>query len=157
MKKILFSFFIFASIATSAQVGIGVSTANVHPSAQLDVTSTTKGFLPPRMNEAQKNAIINPANGLLVYQTDGLSGFYYYEDSVWKKGLGTNGANGDNGAVGMSAYQAALSNGYTGTEAEWITSLTGVQGPQGTKGDTGAIGETGATGANGINGNDGAN
>jgi hypothetical protein len=39
-------------------------------SAQLDVTSTTKGFLPPRMTTAQKNAIAAPASGLMVYDTD---------------------------------------------------------------------------------------
>ena len=35
---------LFITVTTNAQVGIGVSTANINPSAQLDVTSTTKGF-----------------------------------------------------------------------------------------------------------------
>lgn len=47
------------------------------PSSMLDVQSTTKGLLVPRMTAAQKMAIINPAKGLLVYQTDTDSGFYY--------------------------------------------------------------------------------
>jgi hypothetical protein len=46
---------------------IGIGTANPHPSAKLDVTSTTQGFLPPRMTTAQRNAIINPAEGLIIY------------------------------------------------------------------------------------------
>lgn len=46
---------------------IGASTANA--SAILDVQSTTKGFLPPRMTTAQKNAIATPAAGLVVYDT----------------------------------------------------------------------------------------
>jgi hypothetical protein len=40
-----------------------------HASAQVDVASTTKGFLPPRMTTAQKNAIASPAAGLVVYDT----------------------------------------------------------------------------------------
>jgi len=86
MKKILLSALLFCSLITNAQVGIGVSVANIEPSAQLEVKSTNKGLLTPRMNEAQKNAINNPAAGLLVYQTDGTSGFYYYEGNVWKQG-----------------------------------------------------------------------
>ena len=86
MKKILLSALLFCSLITNAQVGIGVSVANLEPSAQLEVKSTNKGLLTPRMNEAQKNAIDNPAAGLLVYQTDGTSGFYYYDGSAWKQG-----------------------------------------------------------------------
>ena len=86
MKKILLSALLFCSLITNAQVGIGVSVANIEPSAQLEVKSTNKGLLTPRMNEAQKNAINNPAAGLLVYQTDGTSGFYYYDGSAWKQG-----------------------------------------------------------------------
>jgi len=48
------------------------------PSAGLDVNFTTKGFLAPRMTLSEKLAISNPAEGLLVYQTNGVAGFYYY-------------------------------------------------------------------------------
>lgn len=46
-------------------------------SAMLDVKSTTKGMLVPRVTEAERIAIVNPANALLVYQTNGQAGFYY--------------------------------------------------------------------------------
>jgi hypothetical protein len=52
-------------------------------SAVLDVKSTSKGFLAPRMTTAQRSAIASPAEGLLVYQTDGSKGFYYYTNSAW--------------------------------------------------------------------------
>jgi hypothetical protein len=48
--------------------------------------------------------------------------------------------------TGLSAYQIAQLNGFTGTEAEWLASLEGPQGPQGVQGETGATGATGATG-----------
>jgi hypothetical protein len=53
---------------TSGSVGIGANTS-INTSAILDVTSTTQGFLPPRMTTTQKNAIASPAAGLVVYDT----------------------------------------------------------------------------------------
>ena len=100
---------------TNAQVGIGVSTANIHPSAQLDVSSTTKGFLPPRMTEVQKIAISNPASGLLVYQTDGVSGYYYFDGAVWKNGLGPQGPTGPAGLSATSTMAEASTTGSSGT------------------------------------------
>ena len=65
-----------AFLSGKAQTGIGTTTPNV--SAKLDITSTDKGLLIPRMTKAQREAITLPAaaNGLMVYQTDDLSGFY---------------------------------------------------------------------------------
>jgi len=51
-------------------VSIGATLNTTNASAILDVTSTTKGFLPPRMTTTQKNAISSPAAGLVVYDTD---------------------------------------------------------------------------------------
>jgi hypothetical protein len=48
---------------------IGVNTSSDVTSALLHMTSTTKGFLPPRMTTTQKNAISSPAAGLVVYDT----------------------------------------------------------------------------------------
>lgn len=72
MRKILF--FLLISLSALAQTGIGTTTPNA--SAKLEVASTDKGVLLPRMTLAQRTAITSPANGLLVYQTDGVTGFY---------------------------------------------------------------------------------
>jgi hypothetical protein len=67
-KSILIGFLlILAANFTQAQVGVG--TTSPAASAQLDVSSTTKGFLPPRMTTLQRNAISNPAIGLVIFNT----------------------------------------------------------------------------------------
>jgi hypothetical protein len=55
-------------VANGGNVGIG--TTSPAASALLDITSTTKGFLPPRMTTAQVNAISSPSDGMVVYDTD---------------------------------------------------------------------------------------
>ena len=60
-----------------------IGTSNVVSSSAFTIQSTTKGVLISRMTQSQKDAIESPSNGLLVYQTDGTSGFYYYDGSLW--------------------------------------------------------------------------
>ena len=67
---------------TYAQVGI--NNENPDASAALDITSTTGGLLVPRMTETQRDAISPAATGLMIYQTDGTVGFYYYNGSSWE-------------------------------------------------------------------------
>ena len=89
MKKIT------AFIASSAMLllhvssgyaqGVAVNTtgAAADVSAMLDVNSGNKGVLVPRMDSMHRTGISAPALGLLVYQTDGTPGFYYYNGSAW--------------------------------------------------------------------------
>ena len=73
-----------SEFSMQAQVGFGTSTPS--SSAALHIYSTDKGFLMPRMEEKEKNAIVNPAVGLTIYQTDGIiPGIYYYSgiDHGW--------------------------------------------------------------------------
>jgi len=84
MKKI-FSVFIALSViitCTRAQ-NVGIGTTSPAASAALDITSATKGFLPPRMTAAQRIVISTPAEGLLIYQTDGSKGYYYFISGAW--------------------------------------------------------------------------
>lgn len=81
--------FCFSSLFMNAQIGIGTTTPNT--SAALDVTSTNKGILAPRMTAAQKTAIITPATGLLIYQTDGAAGFWFYNGTIWQPFASGNG------------------------------------------------------------------
>jgi len=63
-------------------VGIGILEPD--NSAMLDIVSNEKGLLIPRMTELQKLSILSPAEGLLIYQNEGLKGFYYYDGEDWK-------------------------------------------------------------------------
>lgn len=64
----------------NSQVGIGTETPNA--SAALEISSTNKGLLLPRMSTSQRNAIVSPATGLLVYDNT-LKGFYGYDGANW--------------------------------------------------------------------------
>ena len=70
-----------------AQTGIGTSTP--HASAKLDITSTNKGFLPPRVtltSATDATTIPSPAEGLLVYNLGAVglqAGYYYWNGTNW--------------------------------------------------------------------------
>lgn len=110
---------------TFAQVGINTETPDA--SAALDITSTTGGILVPRMTETQRDAITSAATGLMIYQTDGTAGFYYYNGSSWSE-VGANSTTysiGDivNGGVvfwldstGQHGLVCAFSDSATGVE-----------------------------------------
>jgi len=90
----LFFLLVLLSVISIAQnVGINSDGSTPNASAMLDVKSTNSGILIPRMTATQKGDIDSPATGLLVYQTDGTAGFYYYTGSAWTL-LGTGSGNG---------------------------------------------------------------
>ena len=74
-------FFILTGIS-NAQVGLG--TTSPATSSVLDITSTTKGFLAPRMTTSERNAIASPAEGLLIYNTDELNLNGFSLSTGWK-------------------------------------------------------------------------
>jgi hypothetical protein len=87
--------------------GVGVGTAAApHISSILEVASTNKGFLFPRMTFTQRNAIGTPTAGLLVYQTDAFgtstSGVYFYDGSLWKRIARVDELGGGGGPTGWT-------------------------------------------------------
>jgi hypothetical protein len=72
MKKVItfLALFLLAGTCTYAQVSINTDNSIPDPSAMLDVKSTTKGMFVPRMTRAERNAIVNPGDGLMVYCTN---------------------------------------------------------------------------------------
>lgn len=122
-KSLKFSLFLLLLAATKANaqnVAINADGANPDASAMLDVQSTSKGMLIPRVTKMQRDAITNPATGLLIYQTDNESGFYYYQGASsggWVRlstfAGGTNGLTGGwalngNSGTGGSAFLGTM-------------------------------------------------
>ncbi len=156
MKKLLLTLpaILFISIVLAQNVGIGTTTPAA--SAQLDVSGTTKGFLPPRMTGAQRDAIANPANGLVIYCIDcggGQLNVFNYSSTSWTNMIGGAAATvtplviGQNYGGGKLAY--ILQPGDPGydpnvphgliaapsdqsTSSEWGCSGTQIPGAEGT-------------------------
>jgi hypothetical protein len=120
-----------------AQVGIGTTTPSA--SAQLEVNSTSKGFLPPRMTGAQRNAIASPVAGLMVYCTNcgGNGGEpQFYNGSAWVNMVGgtallplpsiapTTAASNITSSTAISGGNVTSDGGYTITSRGvcWSTS-----------------------------------
>jgi len=69
--------------AENGTVGIGAKPTSA--SNILELTSTTQGFVLPRMTKAQRDAIATPAEGMMVYQTDNTPGLRVYNGANWMK------------------------------------------------------------------------
>lgn len=83
MKKlILIILLVGTTIYSQGQEAIGINNDNPHASAILDITSTERGVLIPRMTTGERDAISSPANGLLIYNTTTTS-FWFYNGSTW--------------------------------------------------------------------------
>ena len=125
----------FASVA-NAQVGVGVPAQNIHPSAELEVKSTTKGFLPPRMTKEMRDQIKTPAAGLLIYQIDG-----DVNNGTTSPNLSNGVSTNENTASGPGLYY------YDGTAWKNVMeNVTGAQGEQGSPGEQGTKGDIGDQG-----------
>jgi hypothetical protein len=103
--------FLFSHFCLAQSFAINTDGSTANSSAILDVKSTTKGMLIPRMDSLQRAAILTPATGLLVYQTNKDSGFYYFDGTSWQQPViattnlwkknGVHIYNGNTGNVGI--------------------------------------------------------
>jgi len=128
MKKLflLITVLVYSWSATLAQnVGINADGTAPDGSAMLDVKSTSKGFLAPRMTAEQRAAITTPATGLQVYQTDGTAGVYVYNGTAWNligNATGTVAiANGGTGATTQAGAANAVLPTQTGNTGKYLT------------------------------------
>ena len=99
----LFILLILLSQTAYSQVAINTTGNNPDASAILDISSTEKGMLAPRMHTTERTAISSPANGLLVYDTDTRSLWHYESDyNEWVEVLSSN--------ISLSNLSDAISN-----------------------------------------------
>lgn len=86
----------YMRLVSTGEIGIGTATPS--SSSALDITSTTKGILIPRMTTVQRTSIASPALGLLVFDTD-VNGFFYHNGTVWTNITTSNPPAGANNSV----------------------------------------------------------
>jgi hypothetical protein len=125
-KDVMMTFGLIILFLGNSNAQVGMGTATPISAAALDITSTNKGFLPPRMTHAQKTAIASPAAGLTVWCTNcGSTGeMQVYNGSAWTNMVGSAATNPtSNGSAIVSEY--APSSTSAGT-ISMGTALTGV-------------------------------
>jgi hypothetical protein len=83
MKQLFFLFLLLSIIKNSSAQNVGIGTPTPNPSAALEIKSTNKGLLIPSMTTSQRLAIVTPANGLMVYDTD-KNELYHYNGTNWR-------------------------------------------------------------------------
>jgi uncharacterized protein (TIGR02145 family) len=140
-KILLFAVFIVSSFSIFAQVGIGIATPA--PSAKLDVSSTTQGFLPPRMTTAERNAIATPAAGLMIINTT--SGcINIYSGTIWRELCPTAAP----GTISSLTIGSAVNNGTltSGVAASSVSSVVPYTGGNGEPHSGQTVTSTGVTG-----------
>lgn len=121
------------AIGLSAQ-GILINDGGGTPdaSAALEIRSSERGLLIPRMTSTDRLNISNPVAGLMVYQTDGTNGFYYYTGTAWDTLAGSqivNNIQNINSVTNVSNSNIALvrdlkgsgTDGGTFTSGDWRT------------------------------------
>lgn len=156
---------ILVSVAAAygQQQNMGVGTLTPDQSALLELQATDMGFLITRMTTSEKLAINNPATGLLVYDLDTQS-FWYFDGTQWVEAIGPQGPQGPTGPPGVAGTIGV--DGATGPTGpagpagangiDGIAGATGPPGPTGPAGADGVIGVDGATGPQGPTGPTGA-
>jgi hypothetical protein len=79
-------------ITADGRIGIGTNAPS--SSAAVEISSTSRGFLPPRMSASERDAIASPAKGLMVYVTTAAQeGYWYYDGTRWLPLISTVSAN----------------------------------------------------------------
>ena len=123
MKRIILSFAVLLiGTETLMAQNVGIGTTTPDASALLELKTTTKGFLPPRMLTAEKLLISSPKVGLIIYQTDGTPGLYLYNGSAWvavSGGAGIPGANGKNSLIKTTAEPVGANCATGGVKQEY--------------------------------------
>lgn len=112
MKRIFLSVAVLITVSqTVSAQSVGIGTSSPNASAQLDVSSNTKGMLIPRMTEAEKTAIASPAQGLMIFNIT-TNSFQYYNGVSWINITHSGIASGTNNRVakftGLWGLQSSL-------------------------------------------------
>lgn len=106
MKNLFLFIYLFLFVFTADAQNVGIGTTTPASSAILDLSSTTKGLLMPRMTVTERNLIVSPADGLVIYLSDRKKP-NYFNGTEWKNFDGTSAQQlvvGDTYQGGIIAY-----------------------------------------------------
>ena len=134
-KSLVYSFILWSSIVTvSGQVSqkIGGNLGSIDPKAVLELESTTKGFLLPRMTAVQVAAITNPTSGMIVFCTD--------------CGVGSDGELRISYNGVWQSFKGNLNGNITGNAAT-VTTNANLTGPITSSGNTTSVASQTGTGS----------
>lgn len=124
MRKLIFfiaAIILLISSNSIAQVTITTDGSNGDGSAILDIKSTTKGFLPPRMSQTERDAIVMPAEGLMIY---------ILEDYEWQIYNGSSWVNIDGSSCAPEPPDTIFGNTFFEPNAvDQLYSITPLTGP----------------------------
>ncbi len=127
---------IILSQLAKSQVAINTDGLSPNNTSMLDVTSTTKGVLVPRMTTVQRTGITSPATGLLVYDTDTKS-FWYYDGGWNNIAAGTSPLGVTSGGTGVSTISGLIKGNGT---SPFTVAIAGTDYVSGLANPTGIIG-----------------
>src|SRR5689334_1371470 len=91
---------------------VGIGTTSPDANAQLDITSTSKGMLIPRLTTTQRTAILNPTKGLIVYDSTSQL-IFYYDGGAWQgisNGSSAWSLNGNGGSNPATQFIGTIDN-----------------------------------------------
>ncbi|RTY84644.1 hypothetical protein EKL99_01215 [Flavobacterium sp. ZB4P23] len=118
-KNILIALLFLSCFMAKAQIGIG--TPMPDPSAVLELKSTTRGFLPPSLTTVQRDAIISPKVGLMIYNTSRRC-LEWYNGTFWYNGCGIDSSSGGSAVIsGYSSVTASSGTLTVGNSASGVT------------------------------------
>ena len=138
MKNILLFLIGMVSCINTSYGQVGIGTLAPDASSMLEVKSTTKGILIPRMSAAQRDALVAPANGLMVFVNDDNT-FYFYTGSTWANVVSSIKSDNDWTISGSNMYSAVSGNVGIGTTtpAQQLEITQSMKMPETTNNNTG--------------------
>lgn len=125
MNKFITGLVFMMSIMTTVNAQVGIGTNSPDASAALDITSTEKGLLIPRMSTAQRTTITSPATSLMVFDTDTNSYWSYVEDT-WVEDKPGEGKFVEGGAADIAYFSGRVGIGRENFPVEhrlWVENV----------------------------------
>jgi len=139
MNKLITALVFLLSVCSTITAQVGIGTTTPETSAALDVSSTDKGFLMPRMTTSQREAILNPVNSLTVFDTDTKT-FWSYIEGFWIQASPGVGKFIDGATPDIAFYPESVGIGLNNVSSAFKLYVEGVNNTDGIQTTTRTVG-----------------